>query len=350
MSDDEVFSQNKLFLHGDKLYDYLSKGNSKAPVTMELDLTDLCNNACPGCVGNKEKGAVMDTRFAFNVIDQLDAAGVRGLILTGGGEPLLHDSLVDVVRYAKVNKLDVGLITSGQGKAHDGRLEELVKDLSWVRVSLDAGSPARYLSTHGLKPNAFLRANYFVSQLAAAKAATGSDCTVGVGYLTGQGLVDSERSDYEHAALTSAMNGADYFQLRPFHNSKRVCEFSSEFVDALKVKYDMKLLTSAHKYDLMDGELFGERDYSYCHGAHLASVITADGGLYACCHLRNRAKGYIGSLHEETLESLWQNKLPAVIQGIDVKGCVPYCRCDSINRKVEKVKEEYDSNGHKSFL
>ena len=70
---------------------------------------------------------------------------------------------------------------------------------------------------------------------------------------------------------------------------------------------DLKLIRSEHKYELLNNvgsDGLGDRDYGYCHATRFASVIAANNCLYACCHLRNTEKGFIGDLSKTSLEEL----------------------------------------------
>lgn len=353
MSDNKgsVFSQDKIFLHGDRLREYLDDVKTKAPITMEMDLTNRCNNNCPACTGYNDDGIQMSTEFARNLIWQVAALGTRGLIFTGGGEPLLHKGLPELMLYAKESGLDTGLITSGQAPKGFGEkeLETIVKNASWIRVSLDAGSTEKYRMMHGLPGASHYKALNFINKLCEERDSAARDTTIGVGYLTGAGNPREEQEDIFRAALLAIYAGADYFQLRPLHGSDRDVEMPKilhKFVESANKR--TKLLTSAHKYKWMDEK--GKRNYDYCHGARFASVITADGILNACCHFRNQPIGHIADLKYSRLKDVWESGLvEKALDKIDVHECVPYCRCDGFNRSIEQMVQGY-KHGHKNFL
>jgi MoaA/NifB/PqqE/SkfB family radical SAM enzyme len=354
MKGGSVFSQDKIFVHGDRVKEYLKDSVTKAPVTMEIDITNVCNNSCPGCAGFKDDGITMDKDFAKSLITQISDLGVRGLTFTGGGEPMMNKNFSELVSHAYGLGLDIGVITSGQRPkwVTDSDLENILTSSTWLRVSLDAGSPERYKLTHGLNKNAYNNTLDFISSIVNIKNSLSLPCTIGVGYLTGVGDSVTEREDIMSAIRNCADRGVDYFQLRPMHQSTRKPLIKdSELSDIVSPNKDFKVLASEHKYDLFandDGK--GNRTYDYCHGSRFASVITADGYLTLCCHSRNQDWGRVANLHEMSLEDAWRKDyIETVTKKVNVSNCVPYCRCDSINRSLEMLCEA-DKNGHKNFL
>lgn len=352
MRSGKEFAQNKILVHGDHVKTYLDKGYTYAPVTMEIDLTNRCNNKCPGCTGYKADAKQMPYELATRLIREFGETGVRGLIFTGGGEPLLHPNTSQLVEQARNEGMDVGFITSGQRPRHvtDDNLETIIRNATWLRVSLDAGSPHRYLLTHGLPEDNYYKALEFIRNAVEAKERTGSSCTIGVGYLTGLGDKLTEQRDIHNSVVSVAqIGGVDYFQLRPFHNSDRGQDFAhATEIAAVMQDPNMKLLASDHKYKHMDDG--GARDYDYCHGARFASVVCANGKLYACCHARNQDWGEIADLNNRSFQDVWNSEdLENKVSCINVHNCIPRCRADNINRSVQYILEA-NKNGHKNFL
>lgn len=348
-----VLSQDKIFLHGDRVREYLVFGKTKAPVTVEIDLTNKCNNACPACAGFNDEKVSLDGNLAYRLITEMGLAGVRGLIFTGGGEPLLHPDLSSLVEHAVECGMSAGLITSGQRpkSLKSESLERIVKLASWVRVSLDGGSPSRYEKTHGLGEKHFYKAQQFVKDLVRHKKNTNSNCTIGVGYLTGVWDCKAEQLDVDMFGILAGQLGVDYAQLRPFHNSKRVVDFSSDVKDYVRKNHPgTSLVRSEHKYASMKGS-GSVRNYDYCHGTRFASVIGADGWLYACCHARGQDWGRVINLNPlVSFGYAWNcGIVDAVTKKINVHNCVPLCRCDNFNRSLESLVGKY-GNPHKNFL
>ena len=101
------FSSDKILKHLDRVTDWLEGGNPY-PITMELDMTNVCSHACPECVSGYFRVGSRDTlerELAERIIRELAECKVRGIIFTGGGEPLLHPdtpAMIELVRRAWV--------------------------------------------------------------------------------------------------------------------------------------------------------------------------------------------------------------------------------------------------------
>ncbi len=129
----------------------------KGPLTVQIDLTDSCNNDCICCWCNsplvKSKDRVnepasLDRLVVLRTIDELKEIGVREIVLSGGGEPFIYPHLMDIVRYIKKHKIYCQLYTNFT-LATQHSIKELV-DLRLDRliVSLWAGTAKTYRLLH----------------------------------------------------------------------------------------------------------------------------------------------------------------------------------------------------------
>ena len=41
---------NKVLHHPKKYSDWYQKGDTSGPITVKIDLTNVCNHSCPGCI------------------------------------------------------------------------------------------------------------------------------------------------------------------------------------------------------------------------------------------------------------------------------------------------------------
>ena len=108
------FSSDKILKHLDRVNAWL-RGENPFPITVELDMTNRCNHRCPECSGwyfQKRDSDSLSIGLARDIITQLAEAKVRGLIFTGGGEPLCHPYIKEGVKLAYELGLDIGFITT----------------------------------------------------------------------------------------------------------------------------------------------------------------------------------------------------------------------------------------------
>ena len=345
------FSSDKILKHLDRVDEWI-KGKNVAPITLELDMTNLCDHRCPECSGyySQERGAAsLPWHLTSKIIKQLAKEGVRGIIFTGGGEPLCHPQIKQAVELAHRLGLDIGFITNGTA-INKEIAQVLLKCCVWLRVSLDAASKRIFKKVHGLDGDSFEKVIENIKLLVQTKKKMRSKTTVGVGYLT------SDYTKSEMFVMTKLCKnlGVDYLQFRPmqihkdgkfiYHRSdisKEIAQCLIESTDTYKVLY------SKHKYDMMRESNYG-RNYNKCYGQQFATVIAADAKVYVCCHMRGFKKYCLGDLRKNSFSEIWDSKRrEQVVRNIDFRDCIPLCRDNTFNQILWNIKQPKE---HVNFL
>jgi radical SAM protein with 4Fe4S-binding SPASM domain len=89
------------------------------PKMVVLSVTYVCNSRCPSCpyVNSGIRKSYRDTPFMppelFEKIARECGEHKAVIRLTGGGEPLLHPHMVEMIEYARTQGAKIGLITNG---------------------------------------------------------------------------------------------------------------------------------------------------------------------------------------------------------------------------------------------
>lgn len=90
------------------------------------------------------------------------------------------------------------------------------------------------------------------------------------------------------------------------------------------------------------------RNYGRCYGHQFATVISADGKMYLCCHLRGYEKYCIGDLTKDSFMDIWNfQRRQDVAEDIDFKDCIPLCRDNTFNQILWNIKQPRE---HENFL
>lgn len=345
------FSSDKILKHLDRVYAWI-KGENPPPVTVELDMTNLCNHRCPECSGwyfQNRNSDSLSPNLAEDVINQLSKAGVRGLIFTGGGEPLCHPHIKEVVMLANKLGLDIGFITNGS-LINEEIARVLLKCCTWLRVSLDASSAKTFKKVHGLDGNAFNKVLDNIALLKKLKDEFNSKTTIGVGFLTS----DYTKDEMFEVTMLCRDLGVDYLQFRPLqiHNNGRFeyhrADIEKEIQRCAELSNNVyKVLHSRHKYDMMKEENYG-RNYKKCYGQQFATVIAANACVYICCHMRGYDKYCIGDLNKDVFKNIWNSEQrKRIIENIDFRDCVPLCRDNTFNQILWNIRQPKE---HVNFL
>jgi MoaA/NifB/PqqE/SkfB family radical SAM enzyme len=77
------------------------------------------------------------------VLDDAAQFGIRGLTITGGGEPLMHPQVLDIVRLIRRYPFSAGIITNA-GRMQAELADELVATFNWIRVSFRLREDSSY--------------------------------------------------------------------------------------------------------------------------------------------------------------------------------------------------------------
>ncbi|MBU0457640.1 MAG: radical SAM protein [Nanoarchaeota archaeon] len=330
----------KVFKYSDKLNYFFNR--HKTLISLELDLTNLCNNNCPNCTGIKENPVSLSFEQIKKLVDEFaDVIEAKSIIISGGGEPLIHPDFVKTLYYIKNKGLKIGLNSNGLS-LNEEKAKAIIECCSYFRISLDAGTPEVYKKTHGMNESAFFKVLENIKMFSILKKELNGNVAFGTGFLTSE----MTKPDINNFFRVSKESRVDFAQLRPFTGD--YTKVNEEFKKAKEIYEDekFKVTASVHKYACFDDE--NKRSYRRCLGMFFNTVVTADFKVFACLHHRQKDKYFIGDLNKNTLKELWtSSRIIDVFNSIDCVECPYFCRNDDINRSLEFIDKEIN---HKEFL
>ncbi|HLQ36838.1 MAG TPA: radical SAM protein, partial [Planctomycetota bacterium] len=114
-----------------------------APLSINLDLTTACNYACDHCIdwdilNSKVRHEDEGLRQA---LVQMQARGLKSVILIGGGEPTLYPGFPAMVQFLKQELgLQVAVVSNGSRNERILQAAPFFTKGDWVRLSLDSGT------------------------------------------------------------------------------------------------------------------------------------------------------------------------------------------------------------------
>lgn len=333
---------DKVYAHLDRLAAW-RQGARPAPVTLEWDLTSRCSRGCDGChFAYTHSRGPLARRRAVDVGDEADpamvvralgeaaAAGVRGVIWTGGGEPTLHPAFDTITAAAAEAGLAQGLYTHG-GHIGPARAALLAARLAWAVVSLDAADRASY---EAYKGPGFDAACAGVQHLVEAGAPV-----VGASFL----LSADAWPDAPAMLALGRRLGATYTTFRPMvRYALADPAVASEDTSWVSAALPMLEALAAEPDVVCDvGRFVAYRDwrrqraYPACYGIRLNATITPDGRVWVCPNRRGLEASSIGSLHEESFAAIWRRH-PG--QWTDFAACRVMCRLHQVNERLAALE------------
>lgn len=264
-----------------------------APETIHFSVTGRCDQACAGCFYSARPGSTVtatDAPFALfeRVVQQAAQARVLQMAL-GGGEPLLHARLLDMVRLARQSGIVPNLTTNGNLLTVEMAAALKEAGLGQAQISLNGASEETNAAT---RPN-------FVQAMAAVKACRAAGLRFGFNLL----LTRSNLSDLEAIIRLGQHNGAATVNLlRPkppttegdwleresptaadYRQVRRILRASSNQHPATSVTVDASLtflLTDRPPWQLARAGVWG------CSAARKFVTVTQDGDVLPCSHVR----------------------------------------------------------------
>lgn len=333
------FNANEKILKYPNKLDYFFNQHKTLIVT-ELDLTNRCNHLCPGCCGVNENNAQLSKEQITQIIENLADVDNQGVILSGGGEPLISPYFTYTVELIRRNGMKVGLNSNGS-IMNDEIGKVIAKNCEYFRISLDAGSPEIFKLTHGMNEKAFNTTIENIKKFQQIREEVGSNTSFGIGFLTSKDTA----CDLEKFVVLAKECKVDFAQFRPFTGEGFELYDASEKIIELQEKYNtsnFKVLASMHKYSNVQEP----RNYNKCRGMYFSTVVTADSKMYSCIHYRQKPNYLCGEITSDcTIEDILRSsKMRSVFEKIDCSKCPELCRNDVFNRTLETLSLDVNNS------
>ena len=109
-----VIDSHKLIYHIPRLHQWL-EGKTIYPIYIEVGIHSGCNHRCIFCAFDflGYRAETLETRYLKRFISDAAGKGVKALLYSGEGEPLLRKDASDIIVYTRKVGIDVALATNG---------------------------------------------------------------------------------------------------------------------------------------------------------------------------------------------------------------------------------------------
>jgi len=296
-----------------KLLYTLSVYNGKIiPVHAQLMPTNTCNLSCSFCsCDDRDKKLSFTFPELYGIIDRLKELGTKAITITGGGEPMCHPNINNVIKYAENQNIRIGLVSNGI------LLDKLKSDPTWCRISSDDSRESSYRSI--------------------------------------EEAVRNNKTDFAFSHVVSARPNYDRIEKMIYfaneHNFTHI-RMVNDLLD-LENSMDVKEVENRIKGRGIDDHLViyqGRKNYTKgrkeCYISLLKPVISPDRKIYPCCGSQYSVKGQkkdmvlsMGNI--EDLENI-------INEGRNFDGSVcNVCYYDEYNKALTMLKKNLK---HKEFV
>lgn len=296
---------------GNKLHRFLERcEGDKRPITAEIFLTDYCNLRCSYCRYNHKDGKFIDYRDFVIYATRLVEMGVKGIILTGGGEPTLNPHFEKITQWLERNEIPYGINTNG--------IKPIMCRANFVKVSIDSGDRERYDAIRGRDYLPVVLAN--VRDLAIYRSRGESGTKIGV-----QCVATSKEDVLSFYKAVKPLD-VDYIYFRPLEglNVKKTSEEDVRKWLGDEAMKDERIVLS-FKFGLLGYEA------PFCLSNWSVITVDTDGNVPYCCHRPDDIVGNIIDLN------ILQKKMQ---YHVDMKKCEKPCRLSGANKYLEEYRRD----------
>lgn len=341
MSSDLRIDSHKLLFHPRRVAAWL-EGAEIFPIYLEISPSGACNHRCTFCALDymAYRPVYLDSGLLKERLTEMGRLGVRSVMYAGEGEPLLHRDIADIVEHTLAAGIDAAVTTNGV--LLDGPVAEaLVAHLSWIKISLNAGSPETYAAVHRTKPSDFGRVLRNLKAAVRLREQLGSRCAIGAQIL----LLPENRGEVELLAGRLREAGVDYLVVKPY--SQHLMSHTRTYED---LDYAADLALEERLTKLADDRFqiifraramkklrVDRRGYDRCLALPFWSYVDSEARLWACSAYLGNEEFCFGSLAQQGFGDLWlgarrREVMARLAADLDASRCRRGCRMDEVNR------------------
>ncbi|MEW6221247.1 MAG: radical SAM protein [Thermodesulfobacteriota bacterium] len=345
-----TLEHHKLFSHWDRVHAWL-QGEAVIPPTVEVSPSSACNHRCLMCgydhLGHRR--GIMDPALLQSICQDVAAAGVRGLVFAGDGEPFANRGLLPAMAASRAAGADVAVSTNG-ALIRDQDLPLLAELLTWIRFSVNGTEDEEYARVHGCDRRVFGEVWRRIEGLVAAKRRLASPVTIGVQMV----LLPENIAGAARLAARAREAGVDYFVMKPFlHNPKNAYAAGVDYqAHAATLEAATTLATTGFTSQMRwDTVRCQPRGYRQCLAWPFLLYVRTDAALMPCLARQEEDRLSLGNLATGGFAALCrqarQGGVATAMAAIDVATCQPSCRHHSMNNALWQMLHP---GPHRSFV
>lgn len=344
MAENIRMDSHKLIYHPDVVARWL-KGENIYPVEIEISPSGACNHRCVFCavdyIGYQPN--FLDRSTIMRDISTMGKKGLKSVICSGEGEPLLNTEMPNIANEIKACGVDVAMSTNGALFTKE-KVKECLAAFTWVRYSVASMEESSYEKIQRGKKGDLERVKTNLEEAVKVKRDQKLKTTLGVQCL----LMPDNMSQLPDMVKQLRKIGVDYITVKPYsqhlHSENT---FEIDYEQMLELEQELKQYETDgfavyFRANAMK-KMHHEKCYKQCLGLPFMTHIDAKGNVWPCiAHIGTEEFCY-GNIYEQTFEEIWEgNRRQQIIQkmtNLDInKVCREACRLDEINKYLNELK------------
>jgi len=347
---------HKLIFHPRRVVQWLD-GTNIYPVYLEISPAGACNHRCTFCaldyMGYRHR--YLDADNLLTCLAELGSLGIASIMYGGEGEPLLHPDIGRIIEHTKLSGIDVAMSTNGVLLVPE-MAEQIIPHMSWIKVSINAGSPEVYASIHRSGPDDFHTVIANLRSAACFIKDNNLSCTLGAQVI----LLPENADEIESLAEQLKSAGVHYLVVKPYSqhlksHTRRYAE--TDYTPFLKLDKRLKRFNDSQfnvvfRMNTIVKLQHVERGYKRCLALPFWSYIDSEGNVWGCSAHIGDDRFLCGNIHKQTFQEVWagekrQMLSEYVAKELNPAHCRLNCRMDEINRYLSELT---NPSGHVNFI
>lgn len=305
-------------ISGNKILKNIDNIINKTPVTADVFLTNYCNNKCKYCTykrwGEPTPYAMSFDKFRQYTLKML-TLGVKGIILTGGGEPTLNPDFDKITNWLEENDISYGINTNFN-------VLKFCRP-SYLKVSLDAFSSKSYFNIRGV--DAFDMVQRNIKIYSEWKYKNGIKTSLGI-----QAVIPNHKfaENFYQAAKDLEV---DYIVMRPIESTMGKYYMNND--NKVNRKIIIQKIEELQQLDkrIVLNFKWGKTDckFSKCYANFSQIAVNEHGNVMYCCH---KPFEIIGHIMDENILQKKNN------YHTDIMLCDVPCRLTGANETIRYME------------
>lgn len=339
------YSSHKIVFFPEKIESFV-ENKITAPIYVRVKPINRCDHSCFFCIystgfrkGDKENHIIsgmhtdmeekdtIPTVKMLEILEDFRDIGVKAVTYSGGGEPLMHRDIVQIMQTTLDYGIDLSIITNGQMLVN--QRAAVLANAKWVRVSIDYTNAEQMAASRGVSEKNF---DLILRNLEGFAKIKQKDCDLAVNYIIHR---DNYRGIYEFSKVLKDC-GVENVRYSPMwipdladYHAPIMESVKEQLAKAAELIDDNFTLNTTYNIESKTNE----RTYNKCHFMQIVPVVGADQIVYACHNKAYDKTGAIGSVQNQRFRDLWfSEEAKEVFNGLDpMKVCQHECANDSKN-------------------
>lgn len=344
MNDNLRLDSHKLIYHPERVARWL-RGENIYPIEIEISPSSACNHRCIFCAVDYlgYEPFFLDKDIILRDIRQMSRNGLKSVICSGEGEPLLNRQLSEIVWGIKECGVDVAMSSNGALFTKDFA-EENLDAFTWIRFSVASLEQESYYKIQKAREGDLERVEKNLADAVEVKRRKGCRTTLGVQCL----LLEGNAEQLPDMAERLREIGVDYLTVKPFsqhlHSGNRMEVDYEKLLDMERQlkEYETESFRIFFRADAMQ-RIHHRKSYQKCLGLPFMTHIDARGNVWPCvAHIGTEEFRY-GNIYENTFQEIWEGdrrkEVTEKLWSLDINEvCREACRLDLINQYLDELK------------